>query len=479
MMTKKLAWFFLPALGAVCLWAGLSENESLAEGGERAAWTIESKVVQAMRQNPFKARNIQEVSMLFWTEEDCASGGVCYANNPYSVYGVLARPFDPLEKEGPCTKLDMAEGTCTRRFQMSGNDVIVVVGKTISDARYMSFQLYQIDRYVPGEGREETESSIGLGINNLTLNYYGPDPFDGYFVMIVSASTAAGGSVKDYFINSGVPPGAINEYYFHRDFANGRLVDTADNLTFMYRITCAEDAALAAFLESTPLKYYLIQGETSATGDVDSMEEWAPRPDSTELDQEDDLMTLLERIILHYWPQYGMPHKVASESIRHMNPNECRAEDALPGTCHYETPDALYNSFNYSPTYGISPQLDDEDDFVLIVGVNHTLFGLNTYYGYFVYPVRHSVSSPGFIDSEVAGSAQPYWPEAGDRFFAYKFGLNCEGDPWCVDIASLEQAIEPGENFNINGRIYLDPLSMTGPNPSNFVPSIMLWYKGN
>ena len=478
MMKKKLAWFFLPVLGTVCIWAVFSESDSFAERGENDTWTIESNVTQALKQNSFRARDVQEISMVFWTEEDCAAELDCFANNPYNVYGLLARPYEPEDKRTLCTKQDLFDGICTPSFQLSGGDVIVLVGKTISDARYFNFLLNQVDRWVPGIGRERTESSIGLGINHLTLNHYGQGPFDGSFVMIVSASTSASEWVKNKFIDHGVPPGMINEYYFHRDFANGNLGDTADKLNFIYRISCAEDAALETYIESMPLKAFLIQDEITATGDVEQMEEWTPRQDSTELEQEDDLMTLIERIILNYWPEFGMPYKVTSESIRHLFPSECREEGASPDMCHWDNPDALYLSFSGHAT-GIKPHLNDENDFVVIAGINHSLLGLSNYFAYFLYPDSHRVGSPGFLDSEGIGSAQQYWPEAGNRFFAYKIGLNCEGDPWCLDISSLEQAIEPGEEFVIKGRIYLDPVSLTGPDAENFLPSVILWYKGN
>ena len=416
--------------------------------------------------------------MVFWTEDDCAASPDCYANNPYNAYGVVLQPIDPQVKNNPCTKSDLNDGPCTALFQMSGGDALVLVGKTISDARYVNFLLNQFDRWVPGKGREKTESSIGLGINHLTLKYCGVGPFDGAFVMIVTASTAAGNMIKSYLTDSGVPEDVINEYYFHRDFANGHLGDTADNLTFFYRISCADDAALEAYIESTPMKVFMIRGESTATGDVDHMEEWTPRPDPTELEHEDNLMTLVERIILHYWHDFGMPHRIMFEDCNHLTPNECRGEGTGLETCHWDNPDALYLSYSgYEAS--IKPLLNDEDDFVIIAGVNHTQFGLSNYFAYFMYPDSHRVGSPGFLDSEAIGSAQQYWPEAGDWFFAYKIGLNCEGDPWCVDISSLEQSIEPGEEFVVKGRIYLDPMSLTGPDPDNFLSSVMLWYKGN
>lgn len=39
------------------------------------------------------------------------------------------------------------------------------------------------------------------------------------------------------------------------------------------------------------------------------------------------------------------------------------------------------------------------------------------------------------------------------------------------------EGLSPGEGFYLGGRIYLDPISKTGPDPANFLPSVLLWYK--
>ena len=72
------------------------------------------------------------------------------------------------------------------------------------------------------------------------------------------------------------------------------------------------------------------------------------------------------------------------------------------------------------------------------------------------------------------GSARRYWAGADDRFFAYKIAMNGFGDPWCHEIPRGETGIEPGEGFVLSGRVYLDPVCKTGPDPSNFLTSVIL-----
>lgn len=401
----------------------------------------------------------------------------CEQNNPFSSYGVIAVPVDPKDRDPICTKQDFVDGTCTTGFPMSGEDAIVFGGRTISDARYINFMLYQVDRWDGETGRESTRSSIGLGINTLTLKTFEGYPLNARFIMIVTASTTTAQAIKNFFISVGIPPSGINVYLFHRDFANGYLGENADNLLFMYRISGADEEVLESYEASMPLKAWIVRGDPAAIGDVDEMEPWVPRPDPAELDQEEGLRTLIREIVTQYWPEYGPPFRQVRETLVHLDPEECRGEVPNPEMCQYDNPDALYALFKWSETLYAIPYLDDEEDFVIIAGVNHSLYPLQSWFTYFLTRLSDLKAFVGIQDADMIGSARQYWSEAGDRFFAYKMALNCHGDPWCYEVPPGEQGIEPGEKFLGNGRIYLDPDSKTGSDPDNFVPSVMLWYQ--
>ena len=108
---------------------------------------------------------------------------------------------------------------------------------------------------------------------------------------------------------------------------------------------------------------------------------------------------------------------------------------------------------------------------------DHGYFDLSTYLVYFLYRDRDYRGFSAFEDVNMIGSAQQYWPEADERFFAFKMALNCNGDPWCHEIEQGESGIVPGEPFILSGRIYLDTQSETGPDPGNFLSSFILLYK--
>lgn len=440
----------------------------------------EEMVVRGLRSPPghlLASKSWQPASFVFWTKEDCEYID-CDQNNPFCSYVSLAVPTDPLERSRVCTKLDLIEGTCTYEFPMSGQDALLVFGRTIDDARYFNFILNQLNRWDGAGGREDTRSSIGLGINHLTLKHIDEDPFDARFAMIVTASTTTSSLLKDYLIDIGIPPVGINEYLFHRDFANGYLGEYSDHLGFLYRISCSDEAVLEDYMAASPIGAYLIRTEPAAVGDVDPMEEWDPRPDPVELGLEGDLWALIREILIQYWPEYGWPHKAVLEGLFHIYPEEeCRGEVAHPEVCNYDNPDALYITYKWSDTQYCRPYLSDDDDFVIIAGVNHGLYQIESYFSYFLYRESDMAGFTGFWDLETIGSALQYWPEAGDRFFAHKLALNCQGDPWCHEIPTGELGLVPGERFFVSGRIYLDPVSKTGPDPNNFLPSILLWYQ--
>jgi len=474
---KKWPWLILIAAGMSCLWAAISERESLAEAGGETAGTAFIQSPQAQTPPSFALRDVQPLTFIYWTKEDCEWTGTCYQNNPFNNYALLTMPADPLDPYRECTKIDTMTGACLQKFQMSGDDVILLYGRTMNNgARYFNFLLNQVDRWDGESGRERTESSIGLGINQLTLKHYGEDPFDAPFFMIISASTTSANFVKYILIASGISEDWINVYLFHRDFANGYLGENADYLSLMYRISCADEESIATYVFSDPVRALLFRGSPTAIGDVTEMEEWVPRTDLVEWDQQDDLLTLVTETITHYWPTHGMPDLIYPEGLNHLDPLECRGEVAHYEKCHYDNPDSLYINYKWSEYLPVRLFLD-EDDFIILAGINHAHYQLENYFSYFMYRDSDGYGFTGFQDVDTIGSAPQYWPAAEDRFFAYKIAFNCGADPWCHEIPTGEWGIAPGDRFIMSGRIYLDPVSKTGPDPDNFVPSVILLYQ--
>ncbi len=460
-----------------CLLALISEREGLlAKAGDKTAGAVPTPGPRSQAQSPFTPKDLQELTLLYWTVEDCKVVPDCHNFNPYNAYGILSMPADPQDRDRKCTKQDIATGVCKEAFMMSGNDVLLLYGWTFPDAKYFNFILNQFDRSDGEGGREQTKSSIGLGINHLTLKHFGEDPFGAPFFMILSASTAAAAYVKDFLISGGYSEEWINVYLFHRDFANGYLGEEADNFKFLYRISFPDEESLTAYAATDQVKAYLIRGLPTAVGDVTEMEEWVPRPDPAELDQEDDLLTLITEIINYYWSEQEMPELILLEELTHLDPLACRGEEAHPELCRFDNPDALYFVFKTSETDILRPFLD-EDDFIILAGINHGLYQLETYFAYFFYRNRDRFVFTYFNDEDMIGSAQQYWPEAGEDFFAYKLAHNCNGEPGCHEFPTGEWGLNPGERFVIGGRVCLDPVSKTGPHPDNFVPSVLLWYQ--
>lgn len=471
---KKWLWLILPAAAMVCLLAVISERAGLAEAGGKTAVALLSPGHRLMAKLSSKSKSAESRNFLYWTHSDCEWVG-CYRNNPFNTYSILAHPTDPKGSTQECSKLDVQTGVCTNYFPMSGNDALVLYGRALSTAKYFNFIINQADRSDGEGGRELTESSLGLGINSSTLKTYSGDPFGGFFWMIVTANTASAAVIKNALIAIGYTEDGINEYLFHRDFANGYLGEDADRLNFFYRIAHANEEEVIAYSATSPVKAILFKGLSSAVGDVETMDEWVPRSDSVELDQLENLRTLITKIVTHYWPEHEMPDLIFPESLLHLDPFLCRGEVAHPELCHYDNPDALYINFTTVEGQPIRPLLD-EDDFIILAGINHNYYQLTNYFSYFLYRDIDLYGFTGFMDDDMIGSAQQYWALADDSFFAYKIAFNCLGDPWCHEIPTGEWGIEPGEQFLISGRILLDPVSKTGPDPDNFVPTAMLYY---
>lgn len=117
----------------------------------------------------------------------------------------------------------------------------------------------------------------------------------------------------------------------------------------------------------------------------------------------------------------------------------------------------------------------------------HQQTGKASYMNITMYDLTKQIAADNVDDEQLAGSAADYlgtdYPDV-DKLYAYKFARNChdeanchevpygccnfQGTPYCMGepcspgMASIEEGI-------VVYRLYLDPLSKTGPDPSEVI----------
>jgi hypothetical protein len=198
---------------------------------------------------------------------------------------------------------------------------------------------------------------------------------------------------------------------------------------------------------------------------------------------------LQQNVVNTYLQQGYSLNEVLTEEMEHSDPNLKRQEDKFGA---YDAPDALYTYFrggsvNSQPPVDIGSLIEfqSEDDFLIIIGADPTMMGnsdLATYWSYQSKPYLNNPETFAFTGLHTKGSALQYTnPELAEHLFAVKIKPSNEfggGQQYTVNIPydnvqSLSQA------FGIVGRIYLDPLTTSAPNPANLIRSRILWFTQN
>lgn len=425
----------------------------------------------------------------------------CFGNS-YTRYGVISTNADAV-KSTTCDVIKQATGrNIPPCFQLDGDDAVVITGSLspVQNLAYYSYTLYQ---NLTADSRSPTaytfiESSVGTtpNISNFKLGS------NGKYALIMTASTSTLNIIKSALLNSGVPDAITNSYLIPTEVTNVGKTDYPDQLSLQLRLTYQsepEKQNIINFVEQTaPATRVLFVKAPGTNGDItfNNISSWEDtlRADDieyrTRLDQR---LNLLEQSVTNTYLRRGFTLKARLlQSLRHVDPNECR--ESLTD-CAFDSPDALYSSFpcDFSPTELSSGNCNiqlglNNEDVLMLIGVDHTLVGDQTLAAYFS---QESKAIPGskdgtfsFMGLHTQNSAKQYWPRTqGDNLYAVKIARYCGRAPFCAAVPYQRYAPDqprfyPDQDtgFYIVGRIYLDKATGSGPNPANLIPAILLWF---
>ncbi len=416
----------------------------------------------------------------------------CYGSSSNTIYGWFSTTAEGINS----TLAACERPPC---FQLDGDDAVVVSGtmSPIQDLTYYSFTIYQglspknhqsSTRYTP------IQSSVNLGVNNSNLK----TGFNGQYVLIVAANTNTLEVIKNSLRTTGVPDPIINSYLIPASVANVGTSNSPDQLSFLLRLTPQSEAEIqqvTTFVQQTlpTTEVFFIKGP-GVNGDVtfDDLPQWEDTLRVNDIEYKtglDQQLTALEQAVTSVYAQQGYSVKARlTESLVHVDPNECRATSE---SCKYDSPDALYTGFpcDFSP---ISLPLGDycniqlgtnSDDVLMLLGVDHSLVGaqIATYFS------EESEIVPGskdgtfsFVGLYTQGSATPYLPSLrAAKLYAVKIARSCgSGELYCAAVPYLGETQEKTGFYTI-GRIYLDKVTDTAPNPANLLPGTLLWFTRN
>lgn len=436
----------------------------------------------------------------------CATGGisgapalappcgttVCFGSSS-TRYGFIFTKAEGINSTA-CDEIRAKTASLPPCFQLDGDDAVVVSGSMspLQNLSYYGFTLYQSLTYDSKfkSNYAAIQSSVGLNLNKANLKL----GLNGKYVLIFTSSNSTLNIIKRALKTSGVPEAIINHYPVPASVTNLGKATYPEQLTLQLRLTSQspeEKQQVSNFVEQTApaTKVIFIKGP-GANGNItfDNIPKWEDTLRSNPIEYQTGLdrqLALLERSVTNTYARQGYTVKARlTESLLHVDPKECRDTSLA---CVYDSPDALYSSFpcDFSPTELRSKncfvQLDqNSDDVLMLLGVNHSLVADKTLAAYFSDESRTGAGSKdgtfSFVGLYTQDSAKQYWPSSkGTNLYAVKITRDCGSSPYCASVPFLGEASDP-TGFYIVGRIYLDQISASGPNPANLIPAVLLWF---
>ena len=425
----------------------------------------------------------------------------CFGNS-YTRYGVISTNSEAV-KSTTCDEVKQATGrNLPPCFQLDGDDAVVIIGSMspVQNLAYYSYTLYQNLTYNSQSATNYTfiESSVGTtpNISNFKLG------LNGKYALIMTASTKTLNIIKRALRTTGVPDSIMNTYLIPTNVTNVGKVNYPDQLSLQLRLTyqsAQESQQIINFVQQTaPETKVLFIKAPGTHGDItfDDIPKWEDTLRANDIEYRtglDQRLALLEKSVTNTYLRRGFTLKARlTQSLRHVDTNECR--ESLTD-CAFDSPDALYSSFpcDFSPTELSSGNCNiqlglNNEDVLMLIGVDHTLVGDKTLAAYFS---QESKAIPGskdgtfsFMGLHTQNSAKQYWPRTkGDNLYAVKIARYCGPAPFCSAVPYQRYAPDqprfyPDQDtgFYIVGRIYLDKATGSGPNPANLIPAILLWF---
>jgi hypothetical protein len=416
-------------------------------------------------------------------------GTFCYgssSNTRYGWFSTTARGINSTFcRSSPC-------------FQLDGDDAIVIQGSMspIQNLTYYSFTFYQsfTTTNQPSNRYTATQGSVNLGLNNASLKIGS----DGRYVVIVTANTNTLQVLENSLQRAGISRQIINNYLVPASLTNVGTSTYPDQLSLLLRLTAQteiETQKVNAFIQQTvPATTVSFIKGPGINGNVafEDLPKWENtlRVNQAEYTAKlDRSLAVLERSVINSYRQKGYSLKTRkTENLLHIDANLCRS---LPINCQYDSPDAIYTGFprdDYTnpvkPGFFKIQLAPNSDDVLMLLGVNHSLVGDETLATYLseesqLYPeIQDGTFS--FMGLYTKGSASQYIASSKSAYmYAVKIARTCgTNELYCVNVP--DQGNASGQTgFYIIGRIYLDKVTKTGPNPANLIPGTLLWFTKN
>ena len=422
--------------------------------------------------------NVTTGSWVYFDTEACFTtpAFTCYGDNPASPYG---SPYFG----------EFGANPNLATLQLGQDEAVVVVFRTPPQMRYYSFNQYLFKR---ADSSTEIFGSMSEALNLKKLGTTGStepgaSPFGSYAAVVWTADQNTFDSVQADLLESGLPLHAINflplpqaiparpsEPAYDLHMGHGPTFDVFNLL--MRTALPSDQAAFDDYVLENP--YYVMR--------VGPGTHLAPNPapvigypsDISGISESSSLQTALNRLVSDIGKRYASTFtfkKQTSTYTSHVG-WDCISESS---ECTGDNYDSLY-----SRDESTFIRVNNLQDFIIVVGVNHEAAGKAAYINSAVYDTKKLASIVSVTDADLtsqsalyhAGITNPRDPRVRTYrgLYAYMFSYDCAGKQYCAAIppptASNPVGLRPGAPFFVLGRSYLEPHTLVRPSQTEIVP---------
>jgi len=361
----------------------------------------------------------------------------------------------------------------TSVFQLDPAEAIVLIGLTPPPERYFGFTPFLRYRVMADGSKQQIWATVGDIVNNATVKTTGSTPFDSPVAFIFTPDRGTDARVRKALLRAGYPAAIINTSVFPAALLNLGHGDKGDEFAVVLRNALWEEGAEddgEAYIDNPPLSLYRVTPTTATTANPFPVPPLRVRgTGQTEIGMMKSLDRLRDAII---------------DSVTAVNPGYSH-EDVPTEPKDYEGYDYIQRGIDplgdardafalfagYMPEWDMKDEITLEDDeFLMVYGVNHVATGKATYMNFNIYASRledGKVPLGGADDRTMAGSAAAYLPAdpAANLMYAFKVSRNCQNEPNCLTLAldgCSRLTIDKDTVLGLLFRMYLEPATKVG-----------------
>ncbi|MBN1376240.1 MAG: hypothetical protein JXA01_08805, partial [Dehalococcoidia bacterium] len=348
-------------------------------------------------------------------------------------------------------------------WQINPDEAVVIITRTPPKCAYFSYVGFIFNKYYEKEKAWKwVWTSYNDTLNNMTIKTSGTpdgapgDPFDKDTVIIITADKGTEQRIRSALAEAGYPNSIINTYVIPSSMVKLGIGPEYDSIVFGQRITLVADEQAGEKYVNTITPAIKVTPQKQAKPDP------LPAPvlrvrgtGKTEIDYQPALDDLRKAILAKY------SNLAADELITSVwlpeSYDAVQTETYVAG----ESRDTVYLR---SEAFTLG---NDQDEFVIVYGVNHAASGKATYSNCTFYGDKGWNGVTGIFSTEFEGTAEQYLPgnPLAKYLYVCKFARNCSSEKACIPVPTGPKAhgVALDEPAFIGVRAYMEPATMVGP----------------